>query len=86
MEFTPVTEVLPVPPVRWENAGDNELASRIYRILLRWLPFANEQFGEWDGRPECGHFFGGTSGTARIRLPSRSSMPLWPSWGIMTKE
>ena len=58
--FTPATEVWNVAPVRWDLAKENEMSRRVYRILLRWIPFANEQFQEWDGRPNCGHFFGGS--------------------------
>jgi hypothetical protein len=60
MEFTPVREVWTAAPVAWEKARDNEMSSRLYRVLQRWVPFANEQFLEWNGRPNCGHFFGGS--------------------------
>ncbi|HZG57042.1 hypothetical protein [Paenibacillus sp.] len=59
MEFTPATEVWNVRPVRWDAAIDHELTRRLYRVLSRWLPFADEQYADWDGRPNCGHFFGG---------------------------
>jgi hypothetical protein len=59
MEFTPATEVWRAAPLCWERAKENEMSERIYRILLLWLPYANEQFAEWDGRPGSGHFFGG---------------------------
>lgn len=59
MEFTPAAEVWKVAPIRWDLAKENEMSKRIYNILLRWLPFANEQFEKWDGKPNSGHFFGG---------------------------
>ncbi|WP_127588485.1 hypothetical protein [Paenibacillus koleovorans] len=60
MEFTAATERWQVPVLRGELAQEGELSERIYSILMRWLPFANEQFREWDGRPNAGHFFGGS--------------------------
>jgi hypothetical protein len=59
MQFEPAKEVWRIRPVRWDLAQDNELAARLYRILLKWLPYANDQYRDWDGRPNCGHFFGG---------------------------
>jgi hypothetical protein len=59
MEFTPAAEVWRAAPVRWERAKENEMSKRIYGILLQWLPYANQQFAEWDVRPNSGHFFGG---------------------------
>ncbi|MBD2861283.1 hypothetical protein [Paenibacillus oceani] len=60
MEYTPAEAVWNVRPVRWELAAENEMSRRFYGVLLRWIPFAVKQYGVWDGRPECGHFFGGT--------------------------
>lgn len=60
MTFTPAVDVWNISPIRWDLAQENEMSRRIYSILLRWLPFANEHFQEWDGRPNSGHFFGGT--------------------------
>jgi|GEM_PF-323710 len=59
MVFAPATDVWKITPLQREHAKDNELTRRIRRVLQRWAPFANEQFGEWEGRPNCGHFFGG---------------------------
>ena len=60
-------------PVSWELARDNEGAARIYRVLLKWIRFAKEEYREWPERPRCGHFFGGaywygleTAGTALV--------------------
>jgi hypothetical protein len=60
MTYAPAAEVWNISPVRWDLARENEMSRRIYGILLRWIPFANEQFREWEGRPDCGHFFGGS--------------------------
>lgn len=60
MQFTNSTHKWNVPPVRWEQASDNEMSRRVYGILLRWVPFAVQQYGRWEGRANCGHFFGGT--------------------------
>lgn len=60
MEFTPATEVWNIRAVRWDAvAHDHELTRRLYQVLCRWLPFADEQYADWPGRPNCGHFFGG---------------------------
>lgn len=60
MEYTPAEAVWNVRPVQWELASENEMSRRFYGVLQRWIPFAVKQYGVWDGRPECGHFFGGT--------------------------
>lgn len=46
-------------PVAWHKAQHNVMSARISRILLKWLPFADQQFAKWSGRPNCGYFFGG---------------------------
>lgn len=46
--------------IDYKSLNQNETADRLYGILQRWVPFANEQFADWDGRPDCGHFFGGS--------------------------
>ena len=46
--------------INFEGLQSNESADRLYNILQKWVPFANKQFAEWDGRPNCGHFFGGS--------------------------
>lgn len=58
--YTPATEIWRVAPIRWDLAQENNMSRRIYNILLKWLPFANEHFQDWDVRPNSGHFFGGT--------------------------
>jgi hypothetical protein len=60
MQFTPSKEVWNIQPVQWNRASENEMSHRLYRILLRWIPFALKQYGTWEGKPNCGHFFGGT--------------------------
>lgn len=59
MQFQPAQEVWTTRSVRWDLVQENELSKRIYQILLKWIPYANEQYKDWDGRPNCGHFFGG---------------------------
>ncbi|MFK7696191.1 hypothetical protein [Paenibacillus sp. HJGM_3] len=60
MDYTLSTHIWSVPPVRWERAAENEMSRRLHGVLLRWVPFAAQQYGRWEGRPNCGHFFGGT--------------------------
>jgi hypothetical protein len=60
MQFTHAAEVWNVPAIQWERAAENEMSRRFYQVLLRWIPFAVQQYGVWDGRANCGHFFGGT--------------------------
>ncbi|TNJ60018.1 hypothetical protein FE784_36660 [Paenibacillus hemerocallicola] len=52
------------PATSWTSlkAGltpDNEMTRRLYRVLLKWVRYADTQFAEWADRPDCGHFFGG---------------------------
>jgi hypothetical protein len=39
---------------------ENETASRLYNIMQKWIPFVDRQYKDWDKRPNCGHFFGGS--------------------------
>ncbi|TMV48474.1 hypothetical protein FE783_18335 [Paenibacillus mesophilus] len=45
--------------LRSGSAVENELTQRLYRIMLKWVRYADSQFAEWTERPNCGHFFGG---------------------------
>ena len=45
-----------VSPTRSQGS----VATRILTVLRRWVPYANEQYTNWHGRPRCGHFFGGS--------------------------
>lgn len=47
--------------IRLTLAEDNELTATSYAMLLRWIPFADSRYEEWDRMPECGYFFGGAS-------------------------
>ncbi len=38
----------------------NDTSIRLYTILQKWIPFVDDQFANWDHRPNCGHFFGGS--------------------------
>ncbi|NSW90070.1 MAG: hypothetical protein HPY74_05165 [Firmicutes bacterium] len=60
-------------PIKWDSIKENELCKKSYSILLKWLPYAEKQYQEWDIRKNCGHFFGGsywygleTAGTALV--------------------
>lgn len=52
-------QVWAIKPIAWNRVKETELSKRIYRILLKWIPFANKQYRDWEGRPNTGHFFGG---------------------------
>ncbi|RAV23004.1 hypothetical protein [Paenibacillus contaminans] len=60
MQFTPATEVWRIRSLQWTTVQNSETAERFYGVLQRWIPFAVRQYGTWNGRPNCGHFFGGT--------------------------
>jgi len=60
VEFIPASQVWNIRPLHWEKAVENEMSRRIYRILLKWIPFGNQQYEDWDGRQNCGYFFGGS--------------------------
>lgn len=47
------------PPPLAVPAGENEVSKRLYRVLLKWIRYAKEQYAEWPERPGSGHFFGG---------------------------
>lgn len=46
--------------IDWNRAKDNPLSSRIYRVLMNWVRFADASYHDWDIRPRCGHFFSGS--------------------------
>ena len=39
---------------------ENDLSRRYLRLLEAWIPVGVAHYAEWDVRPGCGHFFGGT--------------------------
>ncbi len=43
-----------------ENLKDNETARRLRHILLKWIPFADTTYSDWDMKKDAGHFFGGS--------------------------
>ncbi|TNJ60023.1 hypothetical protein FE784_36685 [Paenibacillus hemerocallicola] len=47
--------------IRFGQAEENELTAKCYAMLLRWIPFADSRYEEWERMPECGYFFGGSS-------------------------
>lgn len=59
MKLTHEQDSWEITPIVWKHAAENEISRRIYQILLHWIPFANQEFEEWDGRPNTGYFFGG---------------------------
>lgn len=46
--------------IDFSSQKENETAARLYMILQKWIPFVDKQFKDWDKRPNCGHFFGGS--------------------------
>lgn len=46
--------------INYDNLQSNESANRLYNILQKWIPFVDGEFKEWSGRPNSGHFFGGS--------------------------
>lgn len=60
MEFEPAVQVWEAAPLSLHRMKQSGLADRYYRTLLKWLPFADKSFAQWEGRPDCGHFFGGS--------------------------
>ncbi|PYI56303.1 hypothetical protein DLM86_04790 [Paenibacillus flagellatus] len=47
-----------MPPLA-QPAGESELSERLYRMLLKWIRYADAQYADWPERPNSGHFFGG---------------------------
>lgn len=60
----PLSASLSVPPlfapIDRARVREDENALRLYRVLLRWIPYAVKKYGTWSGRERCGHFFGGS--------------------------
>ncbi|OCA85971.1 hypothetical protein A8F94_14080 [Bacillus sp. FJAT-27225] len=52
-------QVWKIQQIDWNRAKENEMSRRFYHVLLKWIPYANKEFREWDVRPDTGHFFGG---------------------------
>lgn len=46
--------------LRLDQVQETDLSRRMYRVLLRWIRYADQQYAEWPERPNCGHFFGGS--------------------------
>lgn len=42
-----------------EGLPETGFSRRLYRVLLKWIPYAAGEFADWPERPDCGHFFGG---------------------------
>ncbi|WP_261131557.1 hypothetical protein [Bacillus sp. Marseille-Q3570] len=59
MESTFESKIWNITPVQWEKAKENDMSKRFYRVLLRWIFYAKEEFSEWETRPNSGYFFGG---------------------------
>jgi len=38
---------------------ENELSRRYLEMVMRWIPVGMRYYNDWDGRRDCGHFFGG---------------------------
>jgi hypothetical protein len=39
---------------------ETEMSRRYLKMVERWVPTAMSYFDDWPGRPNCGHFYGGT--------------------------
>ncbi|NPV08487.1 MAG: hypothetical protein HPY83_11085 [Anaerolineae bacterium] len=39
--------------------AENRASRRYLDLVLRWIPVGRQYFNPWQGRPRCGHFFGG---------------------------
>ena len=49
-----------VRPIDFSKGRDNEFTLRIGKMLSKWAVYANKYYKDWDERPDCGHFFGGS--------------------------
>lgn len=50
---------LSVPEIQWNSFSTNDIADRLYTILLKWGGFANKYYKKWSVKENCGHYFGG---------------------------
>lgn len=71
---------LNVPHIRYETAEHSELAQQAYRMLLRWIPFADSHYTEWDRMPNCGYFFGGSYWYG---LDTARTVPVYAALSVM---
>lgn len=52
-------QVWNIKQIDWDRIQENDLSRRFYNVLLKWIPYANKEYMDWDGRPNTGYFFGG---------------------------
>lgn len=43
-----------------KDTRDDEVTRLTYRMLQKWINFADRHYRPWNGRENCGHFFGGS--------------------------
>ncbi|HBN84377.1 MAG TPA: hypothetical protein DDZ89_11085 [Clostridiales bacterium] len=43
-----------------KDTRDDEVTRLTYRMLLKWVNFADRHYNKWNSRENCGHFFGGS--------------------------
>lgn len=59
-QYEPSREVWQVRALRPRDASAlDPIASRALDVLKRWVRYGSSQYRDWNGRPRCGHFFGG---------------------------
>lgn len=54
------SEIWKVPSIDFSKGRDNEFTLRLKKMLSKWAKYANSYYKDWDVRPDCGHFFGGS--------------------------
>lgn len=52
-------QIWKIAPLQRGSIKENEMSRRIYRILQRWIVFADKQYRDCERIPGSGHFFGG---------------------------
>jgi hypothetical protein len=43
-----------------KDTKDDEVTRLTHRMLQKWINFADDHYSKWNGRENCGHFFGGS--------------------------
>lgn len=43
-----------------ENFREGAVSKQLYSVVSRWVSFAVNYYKDWDYKPRCGHFFGGS--------------------------
>ncbi|HHV96867.1 MAG TPA: hypothetical protein GXX37_10420 [Clostridiaceae bacterium] len=53
-------QIWKITPICFQKGKENEMTRKIYKMLMKWIVFADRHFETWDVRPNCGYFFGGS--------------------------